>query len=624
MKDSQRFYRRHPILTVLAAIFLAGILLILALGLLPPRNPRTAWGLRQYSSRYVTMRDGVALAVRVALPRIPGKALKVPAIMESSRYINEYKPAFLLRLALNLGLEGRVKNYVARFLDAGYAYVAVDARGSGASFGKRPMELSREEVADLGELVDWIAAQSWSDGAVGTFGVSYSADTAELAASSGRPALKAVALLYPDFDPIAHNAMPGGIFNEPLMRGWTESNADMDSGGPRNAFLDGVAPVDGDRGGKLLARALAGHETFDASAALSRMTYVDDELAPGYVGRSLSPLAYKASIEASGVPLYVRVGWMDSATAYGALERFQSFSNPQELVLGPWGHAGWTFYDPYIESGAGIAELDSAQSAEVIAFFDRRMKAAAPSGAAARPAKKLRYYVFGSGEWRQTDTWSAPGGRTERLYLREGGALSPEPPSGSSGSDAYKVDFSASTGPSNRWHTNFGGGRVRYADRASEDARLLTYAGEALERDIEIVGSPVATLEVSSSEGDGAFYAYLEDLAPDGSSTYITEGQLRALHRRVAPPEAGLEALGPRHSLERADGQDLKPGEIAEIRIAMQPTAVVIRAGHRLRLAIAGHDASTFHRYPEAGDPELRVYRNGADRSFIEVPARPR
>jgi uncharacterized protein len=104
----------------------------------------------------------------------------------------------------------------------------------------------------------------------------------------------------------------------------------------------------------------------------------------------------------------------------------------------------------------------------------------------------------------------------------------------------------------------------------------------------------------------------------------VTEGQLRALHRRVAPPEPGFEALGPRHSLERADGQELKPGELAELRIAMQPTAVVIRAGHRLRLAIAGHDASTFHRIPETGDPEIRVYRNGADRSFIEVPARPR
>jgi uncharacterized protein len=423
--------------------------------------------------------------------------------------------------------------------------------------------------------------------------------------------------------------MPGGIFNEPLMRGWTESNAGMDLGGPRNAFLDGVAPVDADRGGRLLERAIAGHETFDASAALARMTYVDDELAPGYVGRSLSPLAYKAGIEASGVPIYVRVGWMDAATAYGALARYATFSNPQELVLGPWGHAGWTFYDPYIAGAAGIAELDAAQSAEVIAFFDRRLKGAAPLAAApsraAAPsgaAKSIRYYVFGSGEWRAADSWPAAVGKPERLYLREGGELAAEPPRGSSGFDSYRVDFAASTGASNRWHTNFGGGRVRYPDRAGEDARLLTYTGSPLERDLEIVGSPVATLEVSSSESDGAVYVYLEDLAPDGSSTYVTEGQLRALHRRVAPPELGLEALGPRHSLERADGEELKPGEIVRLEIALQPTAVVIRAGHRPRLAIAGHDASTFHRYPETGTPELLVYRDRAKNSFIEVPAR--
>jgi uncharacterized protein len=618
MNRHDSFFRKHPVLTILATAFLAGGILALAAGLLPERNPRTPSGLRQFSSRYVTMRDGIALAVRVALPSGLEKGGKVPAIMESTRYINEYKPTFLLRLAVNLGLLDRLKNYVSRFLEAGYAYVAVDARGSGASFGERPMELSREEVADLGEVIDWIAAQQWSDGGVGAYGVSYSADAAEFALSCGRPALKAAALLYPDFDPIAHNAMPGGVFSESLLRGWSSSNASMDSGGARNAFVDGVAPVDGDRGGALLERAIAGHRTLDISEALARATYVDDELAPGYDGPSLSPRACEDRIEASGVPLYVRVGWMDAATAYGALERFLTFSNPQELVIGPWGHAGWTFYDPYIERESGVAELDAAQSDEAIAFFDRHLKEGAPAPA----ARKIRYYVFGSGEWKETDTWPAPGGRPERLYFGSGGALLSRPPAGASGSDAYRVDFSASTGSRNRWRTNFGGGRIDYPDRAAEDARLLTYASEPLSRDMEIVGSPVATLSVSSSESDGAFYVYLEDVAPDGSSTYISEGQLRALQRRVEPAAPGLEGLGPRHSLRRADGEALRPGEIVEMRIALQPTAVLIREGHRIRVAVAGHDASNFVRLPAAGDPVIQVYRNAGRRSLIELPTR--
>jgi uncharacterized protein len=622
MKRYDSFLRSHPIMTVLATAFLAGVITALAAGLLPERNPRTPSGLRQFSSRYVAMRDGVALAVRVALPRTLEKGGKVPAIMESTRYTNEYKPTFLLRLAVNLGLLDRLKNYASRFLEAGYAYVAVDARGSGASFGERPMELSREEVADLGEVIDWIAAQEWSDGGVGAYGVSYSADAAELALSCGRPALKAAALLYPDFDPIAHNAMPGGIFSEGLLSGWSSSNASMDSGGARNAFVDGIAPVDGDRGGELLERAIAGHRTLDISGALARMTYVDDELAPGYDGPSLSPRSLEDRIEASLVPLYVRVGWMDAATAYGALERFLTFSNPQELVIGPWGHAGWTFYDPYIERKSGVAELDAAQSDEAIAFFDKRLKAAAPASGFGAAAKKIRYYVFGSGEWRETETWPAPGGRPERLYFGSGGALLGRPPADASGSDAYRVDFAASTGSRNRWSTNFGGGRIDYPDRAAEDARLLTYTSEPLSRGMEIVGSPVATLSVSSSESDGAFYVYLEDVAPDGSSTYVTEGQLRALHRRVAPPAPGLEGLGPRHSLRRADGEGLKPGEIVELRIALQPTAVLIRAGHRIRVAVAGHDSSTFVRLPATGEPVIRVYRSADRPSLIELPTR--
>jgi len=61
--------------------------------------------------------------------------------------------------------------------------VLVDARGSGASGGKRVVEYSPAEVADMGEVAAWIARQAWSSGRVGTFGVSYDGNTAELGTS---------------------------------------------------------------------------------------------------------------------------------------------------------------------------------------------------------------------------------------------------------------------------------------------------------------------------------------------------------------------------------------------------------------------------------------------------------
>jgi hypothetical protein len=47
---------------------------------------------------------------------------------------------------------------------------------------------------------------------------------------------------------------------------------------------------------------------------------------------------------------------------------------------------------------------------------------------------------------------------------------------------------------------------------------------------------------------------------------------------------------------------------------------VRIDAGHRLRIAMAGHDASTFARYPEDGAPVLSFIHSPASPSFLELP----
>ncbi len=51
-----------------------------------------------------------------------------------------------------------------------------------------------------------------------------------------------------------------------------------------------------------------------------------------------------------------------------------------------------------------------------------------------------------------------------------------------------------------------------------------------------VTGTPIVTLQVSSTHEDAAFLVYLEDVAPDGRSRYITEGGLRAVHRSGARP----------------------------------------------------------------------------------------
>jgi uncharacterized protein len=59
---------------------------------------------------------------------------------------------------------------------------------------------------------------------------------------------------------------------------------------------------------------------------------------------------------------------------------------------------------------------------------------------------------------------------------------------------------------------------------------------------------------------------------------------------------------------------------MTEITFELMPVSVVVRAGHRLRIAIAGADADTFRRIPEEGAPTITVYRTAARPSHIALP----
>jgi predicted acyl esterase len=74
------------------------------------------------------------------------------------------------------------------------------------------------------------------------------------------------------------------------------------------------------------------------------------------------------------------------------------------------------------------------------------------------------------------------------------------------------------------------------------------------------------------------------------------------------------------HSLRKVDVQPLVPGEVAEISITLYPISVLIFKGHRIRLAIAGHDAAMKTRYPLDGIPELRFQRNSTQASYLLLP----
>ena len=619
-----------------------GALVLLAIGVITalyvtvdlPGDALLPSGDRRNIAQYVTMRDGVRLAVDVWLPVQLEPGTTLPTAMKTTRYWRATAIGPLRRLKMALRQDDPatlVPRDVRAYNEAGYAVALVDVRGSGASFGERPSEFGREEALDLGEVAGWISEQSWSNGRVGTWGVSYEGNTAAMAAVGGNRALTAIAPQYADFYAHAQLVWPGGVFAGGFIRDWGALVGAMDRNeicvlagvqGVKCRMVQlaapGVKPVDG--GGDLLDEAVAGHRTPDVGAGAELLEFKDDPW--GETGMSMTEVSihgYEPEIEASGVAVYSWAGWMDVGTVDGALALFSTFSNPVRLSIGPWSHGGGYNTDPFLPDDAQTDPSSSEQRRMLFDFFDHYVRQ--ESSEPAQGVGEISYYTFGEG-WRTSPYWPPAGMTSTRWYFGPDGTLGPTPPTEDDAYDEYAVDFSHTTGAQTRWHTQLGGGDVVYGDRSAQDEKLLTFTSEPLDQDVEITGAIEVDLHVASSVEGGAFFGYLEIVGPDGTSRYVTEGQLRALHRKECEGDPPYPVWGPCHTFARADAHPLVPGEVANVRFGFYNTSVLVPAGHRIRISLGGHYASVFDRYPTEGQPVWTVHRSTDRPSGVMIPMR--
>ncbi|MGC1964757.1 MAG: CocE/NonD family hydrolase, partial [Candidatus Sulfotelmatobacter sp.] len=195
-----------------------------------PGEKITPAGIRRSTSRYVSMHDGVEIAVSVYLPQDLKTGERVPVLMRTTRYWREPKIGWIARMMVALHVvqtDDLFDRQVLYFNQRHFAVLLVDARGSGASGGYRAMEFSPTEVADMGEVAAWAAQQRWSNGRVGTFGISYEGNTAETAAVPNQPAIRAVMPLYDNFD-LLFASQAGGVALGGLLREWSDEVAALD------------------------------------------------------------------------------------------------------------------------------------------------------------------------------------------------------------------------------------------------------------------------------------------------------------------------------------------------------------------------------------------------------------
>ncbi|MGY5809937.1 CocE/NonD family hydrolase [Rhizobium sp. LEGMi198b] len=553
-------------------------------------------------STYVYAHEGVRLALDVVRPMGDSADHKRNIILVMTCY--------------GRGKNGETSNqYADLFVPEGYAVVVGDVRGTGASFGVWPGHRSREEILDFSYVLDWIASQPWSTGNVLAYGVSYTANSADLIASRNHPALKGIVPRYVDYD-IFFETYPGGVPNLTLDR-WSRlvESLNRDENSEINAdrastLRAGIRPVGSQAE---LTAALQEHARAPSFQPVEQTTSFDDWLSRRS-GFDFSPQASADLISQSGVPIQNWGSWFDSGSPLGSIRRFLLQSNPMNIILGPWNHGGRKPYDPLRTDVQDYAPIMAVQHANDIRFID-----ACFTGQAALQADKvIHYYTCGEGSWKSTRSWPVPAVR-QRWHIASGSRLSSSP--SDTGYDTLQVDRELGDVLSNRWDTNGGIGtwEIDYGDRRQFDAARLAYTSDPLQSDMEITGHPVVDLNITSTREDGIFFVYLEAVKPDGTSCYLTEGQLRARHRKVwaASPFA---ALGPQQSYLESDAEPLTPGEPTRLAFMLLPMSALIPAGYSLRVCVAGSESTSFANIPADGAPPQLQFHRGPHGCYIDLP----
>lgn len=556
------------------------------------------------NSVYVTVRDGTKLAVDIFRPAENGKPFEksLPAIWTHHRY---HRAHVLEDGQLRTAMESR---WLQQVLKHGYVIAAVDVRGGGASYGNRQGPFTQEEAWDAYDITEWLASQPWCDGNVGMYGRSYLGITQYMAASKAPPHLKAIFPEMALFDSYSF-AYPGGVFRYDFLASWSSLVKDMDND-------KRVAPVDEDRDGAMLERAINEHQAntyaYELVSSKPFRDSKDEEHNPTFL--SLSPSSYVEDIKESDIAIYHLAGWYDIYPR-DALLWFSNLTNPQKIVIGPWHHSEGD---------------DSFLAAEHLRWYDYWLKGIDNGIIDEAP---IYYYTLGApegSEWRSAWKWPLPEEKPTQYYFHEGktksvnstndGILNPQLPSDETGKDDYIVDYSTTSGKATRWANGYGG-KFEYPDMSANDKKGLTYTTDSLPADTEVTGHPVIHIWVTSTAEYLDFFAYLEEVDKNGYSHYISEGTLRATHRTTSQSTYNNIGL-PFHRSYAEDVSPL-PKEPTELVFDLLPTSNIFDEGHRIRVTITCADKDNTLSPELSPLPKVTIYRNRRFASCIKLPIIP-
>ncbi len=491
---------------------------------------------RRFNVR-IQLRDGITLAADLVLPD------ELPA------------PAVVMRTPYGRGGD-RATERADAFAQAGYVAVWVDVRGRGDSDGA--FDPYRNDGLDGVDVIAWAAEQGWCDGAVATYGGSYSGRIQWLTALHRPPALRAMIVLVTPADPFVEN--PTGVPG-PMHVHWyrmTDGRAMQYTGAVDWMEVYGHRPlVDLDDAAGFrspLLREECLHQTLDAW---------------------WEPLRYQHRIGEVDVPVLHISGWYDDeeiATPANFAAMTAAGRAGQRLLMGPWGHQ--------VNEGRKLGEIDFGHDAVVDlhgimnGFLDEILRGRPP----AEPVAPVRAFLMGANHWLDLPAWPPPGAAERTWYLDgDGGAtsrfgdgrLADAPPAAGSPADAWLHDPDRPvpfiTGESS---AQIGGAD----DFAGVETRgdVLVFTSEPLAEALDAIGPVRLVAHVSTSAADTDVAAKLLDVHPNGFAQRLCDGLVRLRYR------AGHDRAAP-----------VEPGAVYEVEVPMWDTSQRFLPGHRVRLEIA-------------------------------------
>ncbi|MFT5209393.1 MAG: putative CocE/NonD family hydrolase [Flavobacterium sp.] len=510
---------------------------------------------------WITMPDGVRLAADVFWPTGADKTNRFPVLLEYLPYRKN---------------ESLARNYAlySYFLERGYIVARVDIRGTGNSEGVTiPYEYSDIELDDGERVIEWLSGQEWSTGNIGMFGISWGGFNSIQMAMRNPPALKAfVSLMSTEY-----------LYQEDVH------------------YIDGIMHTDSWMMGNDLYNALPGAPDFvmDQQWIENRFnvepsvyTYMRQQRDGPFWDRASA----RGQYEKIKVPGYHIGGWFDGYR--NSLPRMlEKVDAPVKAMIGPWDHdfphSAW--HKPRME-----------WRHEAVRWFDHWLKGE-DSGILEEPkfAVYVRDYYAPDpdltvvpGKWRWENSW--PIGRTEHQnwYAQPDNGLSLVPANSATHTLKHKPSVGLEGGGQTMWW-----GSVT-PDQQAMDDHSLVYESEPIDTPIEILGHPIANINVSADAARANWVVRISNVAPNGQVTQVAGGAFNGTHRNSA-----------------REPQDIVPGEIFSLEIKLHFTSWVFPKGHRVRVAISNSQWPMLWPTPSLITTTLAIGGTGGAR--VQMPVVP-